>query len=525
VGPDRWQNLYDLLLALSIQGRLPDRIADLQPLIGPLLVGSDLEQGQLAVLFAEWLQSLAPEERAAREAGGSEVQAESTRGPVVPGPRWRWPLLALLLALAAVLGGAYWWHWLHTPPVSVEPPRELAPPPDVEPPPSPEPESLELQPVPPRTPVPAPVLDRVHQSWHDSLADLCIFLPVFLALSWLLIRWLTWRTVLDRRQGRAEDPLAPIGLPAERDDLLDAPDLRETLKRLHNPIAVPTRRLDLDRTVQRTARCAGLFSPVGRLRHRAPDLVVLVESAHAGDQMAGLAGQLVERLGEAGLAVHRYEYRGSPRLAVGEDGRWRDLESILARHQGARLLLIGEPTGLVNSASGRPYPWLVASRPGPGRGLLSTRRPPRRWQESLATIGFAVAEIGSDGLRALAVHLSGVGGLRPVGSDADAAPLPRLLQDAARWSRPTPPAAAERDTLLASLDAYLGTDGAYLLAALAAYPQLHWGLTRVLDLGLFPAGGAPGAPSQVDPRRRERRLLEIARLPWSRRGAMPDWLR
>ena len=51
---------------------------------------------------------------------------------------------------------------------------------------------------------------------------------------------------------------------------------------------------------------------------------------------------------------------------------------------------------------------------------------------------------------------------------------------------------------------------------MAAYPQLHWGLTRALDLSLFPNSSAPA---------RERRLLDLARLPWCRGGRLPDGLR
>ena len=66
------------------------------------------------------------------------------------------------------------------------------------------------------------------------------------------------------------------------------------------------------------------------------------------------------------------------------------------------------------------------------------------------------------------------------------------------------------------LDDYLEEDGVHLLTAMAAYPQLHWGLTRLLDLSLFPEPAADA---------RERRLLKVARLPWSRSGWLPDWLR
>lgn len=237
----------------------------------------------------------------------------------------------------------------------------------------------------------------------------------------------------------------------------------------------------------------------------------------------------MERLHAAGLTLHRYEYRGSPRRAVGADGRWSDLETILARHLGARLLLIGEPAALVDSAKGTVHPWVPAAGSGPRRGLLTTRRPPRAWQDALTAADFAVTEIGSDGLHTLALHLTGIGSPGPGTTSATTVPLPRLLQDTPRWSRPTAPPAAEQDALLDALEAYLGPDGRYLLAALAAYPQLHWGLTRVLDLALFPwplaklelGPGADVPGPAADRQARERRLLQIARPPGAARAPCP----
>jgi len=91
--------------------------------------------------------------------------------------------------------------------------------------------------------------------------------------------------VLERRRGDPNDPLTHIGLAAHSDDPLAASDLQQTLKRLHTPVAVPTRHLDVEATVDRTARHAGLLQPVRQAHRRVPELVVLVEQHHAGDQI------------------------------------------------------------------------------------------------------------------------------------------------------------------------------------------------------------------------------------------------
>jgi len=232
--------------------------------------------------------------------------------------------------------------------------------------------------------------------------------------------------------------------------------------------------------------------------------------------MAGLAGEFTDRLREAGLDLYRYDYRDSPRRLIGHDGRWLPLAAVAGRHTGERLLLIGEPAALIDPFSDAALPWLAAFASWPERGLLVTRRPPERWQTALTEVGFVVAEIDSAGVRALALQLSG----QPPAAADLALPvliisLPRLLQDTRRWTQPVAPAPEEQARLLSVLDDYLGADGIWLLTAMAAYPQFHWGLTRLLDLSLFPDSDS-GAVA------RERRLLKVARLPWSRAGWLPD---
>ncbi len=533
VGLDRWQNIYDLLLALNAQDRLPQQAADLEHLIAPLLCRSVEEQRQFGELFAQWLAGLEPDLRGPGEEVAAATSDTDTPPQPPPLPRLRWWLSGLALLFLVLAGTRYWYHIQSQPSPSPPPPNEQALLlPDSEPTsspsqpadkpvlpttPSPETKGPTLEPVPPRTPLDGPTLGPVYRAWLETLGDVLLILPGCLALLWLLLRWLTWKTVLERRRGDPNDPLTHIGLPAHSDDLLAAPDLQQTLKRLHTPVAVPTRRLDVDATVDRTARHAGLLQPVRRARRRVPELVVLVEQHHAGDQMAGLAGQVVDRLQAAGLDLYPYYYRDSPRRLIGRNGRWRPLAAVAGRHTGARLLLIGEPAALIDPFSDAALPWLDAFAPWPERGLLVTRRPPERWQSALTEAGFVVAQLDSAGVRALALSLSGQ---PPAGADLAlpnlTVPLPRLLQDTRRWTQPIAPASGEQAELLSVLDGYLGSDGSRLLTAMAAYPQLHWGLTRLLDLSLLPDSDAVA---------RERRLLKVARLPWSRAGWLPGWLR
>ncbi|MCB1824652.1 MAG: formylglycine-generating enzyme family protein [Candidatus Competibacteraceae bacterium] len=178
--------------------------------------------------------------------------------------------------------------------------------------------------------------------------------------------------------------------------------------------------------------------------------------------------------------------------------------------------MIGEAASLVNPLSGALYGWTAALELWPQRGLLGTRRPPAAWRAALAAHQFLVADLGSAGLLQIVAWFSPVP-LEPAAVPAESLRLlPRPLQDDARWLQPVVPPQAEREALLRTLRDYLGADGWLLLAAMAAYPQLHWGLTRALDLGLF---------REQTTAQREHRLLSVARLPWCRAGNVPDWLR
>ncbi|MCP4307891.1 MAG: hypothetical protein GY788_24075, partial [bacterium] len=294
-------------------------------------------------------------------------------------------------------------------------------------------EGLKLQPIPPRRPLEVPSLDAGHRAYIGAGQWLIRLLPGLLGLAWLALLWRGWQTVLERRRSerQQEDPLHAITLAAGADGLLDSTPLRAALRRLHTPVAYPTRRLHLDATVQATARHAGLLQPVYADRLSVPECVVLVDHRHGADQMAALARLACQRLEAAGLSLHRYHYQQDPRRVREEAGsgpdRWLALAEVASRYPDARLLLIGEPAPLID-------PWRLALRPWaevfswwPQRGLLATRMPPLGWVRIFQAEGLAVADLSSTGLASMAEHLAG---LPP--QDQPTAPqvlLPRELQN------------------------------------------------------------------------------------------------
>ena len=514
-GIDRWQNAQDLIAALAARHRLPADPQALRALLAPLFCRSPEDQRAFATLFDQWLGAGTAVERTMPRQG-PPPEAKPQRPP--PSTPLHPVLAALALLVAAVAAGLY--LWLPQEPATKGPDTPIrSAPPTIQPPPfegATDYLDLPLEPLPPRSPPemlgPGPDARRIL-----AAADWLVpALPLILAAGLLAWRRLRRQDVLRYRKGDADSPLRQIALAGEDDDLFTSPRLRTALRRLHTTVPVPTRRLNERATADRTARNGGLFVPVYLDLPRVPELVVLLDFHHRGDHLAGLAETLLERLRAAGVEVHRYLFQRHPARVRGPDGRSADLAEIAARHAGARLLIVGDPAVFVDPWSDRPADWIEILALWPQRGLLSTRGAPALWRDALEETGLACAPFGEAGMMRIAGHLSRTPAVAPGDRVGLRDPLlpGRLSERSAALDEV--PDESGRSALLARIDAWLGPRGGLLLAAVAVYPELNPGLTRRLDLALFPADS---------PEIRAQRLLRLARLPWLRAGRLPEWLR
>ena len=543
---DAWINVHDLLLQLDRDGGLPERFEGLRPLLGPLLCRGQESQERFQAIFEDWRNWAVSESghKALGDPAGVEealLPVDAKGGPIPsgdasstpqdpPGP-WRRPWgIAIFLGLL-LLAALAWWGLARyfmpapdlPPPAAVEEPIP-APSPEIPPPAPPEITDTdylekELHPLPPRAPRERPALSAKSRAQLRAADIILPSLLLILTLGWFAWRWRRRWIALRRGPANPDDPFGVLRIEAPVNDIFTDPKVRAALRRLHQVRTLPTRRLDARATVRETVRGAGLFSPVYWQRPEVPEVVVLVEHHHGADHLAGLGTLVARRLTEAGLFVHCYDYRQDPRLLrKQEDGQRHSLSEIADRHPNSRLLLIGDASALLDLWEGRPKNWVIpAFLPWSQRGILDTR-PEDAWWEILEQADFRTASLGN-GLIALSHALTD--GNRMDTRSATSG-LPEGLSHADRWLQPIPPPVEERTGLLRALRGFLDEAGLYLLGAIAAYPQLHWGLTRALEYRLLATeNGASGSGSIT----REIRLLRLSQLPWFTEGWLPDWLR
>jgi len=510
-GADRWLAAHDLILRLAAEQRLPESAVDWRGLLSPIFCRSEAEQRQFVELFAAWWPTCPA---ANTSAAPVEPAGETVANPASDVPRrHRW---LVAFAAAALLSALLVWGFRQ--PVAeedpvIEPPAPLPSGATVIPEEAPAPpEEIPLQPLPVRLPIETGQLTESRQRLLDGAGIVLPALPLVLLFGYWLLAWLRRRVILERGHDDPAAQITRLHLEDQAVPALDGPATRQAFKRLHRPLAIPSRNLNERRTVEQTVRHAGLFQPVYARRLTVPAILVLIERHGEGDHRAGLAETLVQRLRAADLVVDEYYYHGTPRAFFRPDGDQAYSAGALASlHAGQRLLMIGQPSGLINVWDGALLPWTQPLSRWPERAFLSPVGFTSQQREQLGASGLLLAVLDSGGLRRIFEQWTTT--------------RPRLAQDHAPLHGPPtsdfdpaphPPDDDARQLMLRRLRFHLGDKGFELLAAIAVYPQLHWGLTQLLDRALF-AGD--------DAATREQRLFKIIALPWSREGWLPDWLR
>jgi len=349
----------------------------------------------------------------------------------------------------------------------------------------------------------APAESWAHRHSQTLRLAAAVLIPLFLFLYYEWYRLIRRRLVLQRQEGKRPPFSWPIHPEASSSEIYGSTEFYGAARRLQRRQAGESYLLDVEASIQATVDSLGFPRLQYKPGRKLPEYLVLVDRTSFRDHQANLFHDLVRALRDEGLYVSLFFFEGDPRVCWDEArGDSVPLFELQRRYAGHRLLLLSNAEKLIDPLSGSLVPWSSLLFDWKDRGVL-TPEPLAHWglREKALASQFVVLPATTEGLFALGDYFELT--LQPdtssiQGTSADQAP-----------PEPDDPRGVE------ALRNYLGGETFRWLAACAVYPELHWDLT--LYLGSLPCLGR-GLVT-------ERNLIKLIRLPWFRRGFMPDELR
>lgn len=329
-------------------------------------------------------------------------------------------------------------------------------------------------------------------------------------LPWLMAAW--WlaasyhqKLSLSRDKNSGDDRLNKIAFDQQFTPIWGGANAEKSLRELRAARLISTRRLDIDATIEATARNGDYFQPVYRTCRIAPEHVLLVRSLSRHDQQAELAEELADRFKSLGLQVNIYRFRDDPQWLANWDDNgastYFGLAQIQAKHGNARLLIISESDIVFHPYSGEPRAWLPALSPWQDKAWLHPYDAREAHADLLAKHDFVVLPLSRDSLPELVSRLTVAETAKPAATKTGYIELPDIIaREPDGWLGEQPPYGADLADLEWELEYFLGTHGMRLLRAVAVYPKPQWKLTLALDYLLFGKFGAADPPAVADAR-------------------------
>jgi PASTA domain len=544
ISPLQITQAHNLLITLAAHGYLLEYPQRLSTYLAPVLCSTPEEQEVFYQRFKQWLGRqplLIADEVTEDEKGSFEEQV--TERPLAERPRallrrLSFPIAAALFILIIAL--IVWVRWRPaqqqttqsvTPAASTPTPGTAK----ATPVPTPtqasnsgsattatpaRPEATQTTPAQTQTPTQQPtgtpqaVASRTASTTYFDLLLAAVLLPLL-----LVSVWLSWRAIrrlqLERWRTRKKPELKRLPVKNTEDYLFIDATFRRLSQELRRHRLLVTNALDANRTVEATVRAGGMFTPLYGLQRLTPDYLVLIDRSNYRDQQANFDEEIIVRLKREGVFVQHYYFDADPRILRKEEplSPYLKLQELSALHHEHRLIIFSDGEGLINPLSGEPHRWLEMFADWPFRVILT---PELYWgyrEQALADMGFIVLPADEDGLAAL-MEFAHSGRIQSVTVDDDESDYPTLLlQEPQRWLSDRAPEEDVLNQLILQLRYYLGNEGFYLLAACAVYPELLWNITSYYGYHL------------VSKNKYEETFRALVRLPWMRRGRIPDWLR
>jgi hypothetical protein len=309
--------------------------------------------------------------------------------------------------------------------------------------------------------------------------------------------------VLQKRRVKKPPYSWPLKLEVSAPEIFESAQFYSAARRLQRRQTGEACHLDVEASVRATIDSLGYPQLQYKPNSKLPEYLVLIDRSSFRDHQAQLLHSLAVRLRREGVFVTSYYFEGDPRVCFSDDGAATVyLSDLQTRYSQDRLLILGDGDQLIDSVNGKLVSWSALFRRWNDRAVL-TPEVPARWglREKALAKQFIVLPATLDGFLALVDHF-----------ELAAPPDLRSWRQNAPDVAPPDPDAAK---LLEELRSYLGEGPFQWLCACAIYPELHWDLT--LHLGSLPCLGEKLI--------QEANLVKLVRLPWFRKGSMPDGLR
>jgi hypothetical protein len=343
-------------------------------------------------------------------------------------------------------------------------------------------------------------LFQIKQDW------IALFAPFLFLLIYEWHRWQRRKLILQKLRGKKPPSVWPVHVEAFAPKLYDQDMFYIVAREMRRWQAGEHEELDVEATIHDTVASLGYPNFRYRLSSRSPEYLILIDRAGFRDHQAQFFNELTKALEREGIYMARYFFDGDPRVCCEESGgRCYPLAELYSRFAGHRLLIFGDGEMLLDPVTGEVATWASIFVEWQDRALFTPRTPAQWDLREIYLAGlFPILPATIEGLLTLFTHFGSLT-VRDVrsGRQGDTELIP--------------PKSIESDSpnLVKELRAYLGEQVFQWLSTCAVYPELHWDLTLYL-------GSLPTMDSDLI---REANLLSLIRLPWFRRGSIPDNVR
>ena len=401
----------------------------------------------------------------------------------------------------------------------------------IAPPPSPAPAVKPVEAVPCATPPcsakPLPVDTPALKD--ESIIDLwCVELglvPMIAAMTFLMLRRRR-RAFLMRGLVPKETPQVSRLLPVVIDVLFQSDRMRTPAADWRRDRWEESNRFDVLRSIDRTVRAGGELKIVNGRRRIIPEYLLLVDRTGTNDMMAAVADHLAARLKAEQVNLSRFDYYGDPRRAIAADPgetrrRPQRLDDLLVALGGShQLVILADPASAFDPMTGQARAWLAALSAWPSPIWMSPLPSSQQGaaERELQQRGFEIAETSCEGVAAVGrlLRRESHAALRPLPLHGQSA-LDAMLADPYRWTGDRPPGDADVAALIDELERALQPQAFALLAAVAVFPMTEPRLTLYAAERLSAAMGWTNSLETL--------VAPVSRLPWLRKGYVPEWLR